>query len=412
MTEKRRGYELKQLDPGPRSRCRHWGIRVSVGYDPATGKRLRPYETFEGSEREADLRAMAIKVQHGIVTPTGMTVGEFFVGMYLPWAESRVRAGSYEGGPRDRDRITRETYRGYEQAVRLYIVPLFGNVGMADLKPYFVQMRLNTIERLGARRNAYKTLRQGYRRARAWGLVQTVPTDAVPEPRYDTPPKQTAKAAEVWECIEAFDDSDDLDVRHAVAVGFGVGMRRSEICAMDKGEIDWSVEDESILGAYHIWRGYHWRNGAGWFEPPKSPKSDRTVMFPRWLGEMLRPYDEGEGPLLVHNGERTHPDRITKRWRDVMMNKGLKVGMPFKNTRHSCGTILVREKRLNVADVQQLFGHSTMAITTEFYVQSGVESAERAALAMSDVRPPIVQDCPNLRDSGRMDGEQSDYASS
>ena len=407
MTEKRASYSLVPLEDGPRSRCRRWGIRVSLGTDPATGRRLRPYETFEGTEREADLRAMAIRIQHGLVTPTGMTVAEFFVGMYLPWAASRVRSSSYDGGPRDRSQITRETYGRYESVVRIHIVPLFGGVGLADLKPFTVQTKLNSIGRLGARRDAYKTLRQGYRRARAWGLVPSIPTDAVPMPRYDAPPKETAKAIEVRTLIDAFDDPADWDVRAAAAIGLGVGMRRSEICAIDRQEIDWSVEGEGWLGAYRIWRGYHWHGGEGWFEPPKSRESNRTVIFPRWLGELLRPISEGEGPLLTHGGERTRPDRITRRWHDVMMDKGLKAGMPFRNTRHSCGTILVREKGIPVADVQQLFGHSTPVVTSAFYVQSGVESAQRAASAMSGV---ARLDCPGLSEtSGNgTDGERND----
>lgn len=405
MTRKRASYTLAPLEDGPRSQCRRWGIRVSLGTDPATGKRLRPYETFEGTEREAELRAMALRVQHGLETPTGMTVAEFFIGMYLPWTASRVRSSSYDGGPRDRSQITRETYGRYEAVVRIYIVPLFGSIGLADLKPFAVQTKLNSIARLGARRDAYKTLRQGYRRARVWGLVSSIPTDAVPMPRYDARPKETAKACEIGAVLAAFDDPADWDVRAAAAIGLGVGMRRSEICAIDRQEIDWTVEGEGWLGAFHVWRGYHWHGGTGWFEPPKSRESDRTVVFPRWLGELLRPVSGGEGPLLVHNGERTRPDRITHRWRSVMAAKGLKAGMPFRNTRHSCGTILVREKGVPVADVQQLFGHSTPVVTSTFYVQSGVESAQRAASAMSDA---ARVDCPKLSETtgNGTDGEQ------
>lgn len=51
---KRPGYTVKPLEEGvSREKCRRWMIRVSVGHDPVTGKRLRPYETFEGTEGEA-----------------------------------------------------------------------------------------------------------------------------------------------------------------------------------------------------------------------------------------------------------------------------------------------------------------------------------------------------------------------
>ena len=252
---------------------------MSCGHDPATGKRLRPYETFEGTEYEADLRAMAIKVEHGIVETTSMTVAEYFVGMYLPWAKSRVRTKSYEGGPRDKSLITRETYRGYEQTARLHIIPLFGHIGLSDLKPYYVEQKLAEIPSLGSRRNAYKLLRQGYRRAVKWQLLQFVVTDAVEEPTADPVDKPTVKSAEMWDYIDAFDEPGDEDVRMAVAIGFGIGLRRSEIAAIDKEEIDWTVDTEDFLGAVRIWRSYHFRKGEGWFEPPKSFTSARTL-FP------------------------------------------------------------------------------------------------------------------------------------
>lgn len=393
-TMKRKRYQLEPLDDGPREKCRHWGIRVSCGHDPATGKRLRPYETFEGTEYEADLRAMAIKVEHGIVETTSMTVAEYFVGMYLPWAKSRVRTKSYEGGPRDKSLITRETYRGYEQTARLHIIPLFGHIGLSDLKPYYVEQKLAEIPSLGSRRNAYKLLRQGYRRAVKWQLLQFVVTDAVEEPTADPVDKPTVKSAEMWDYIDAFDEPGDEDVRMAVAIGFGIGLRRSEIAAIDKEEIDWTVDTEDFLGAVRIWRSYHFRKGEGWFEPPKSFTSARTAYFPRWLGELLQPHAEGSGPLLEHKGERTKPDRITDRWKDVVAKKGLPVVMPFKNTRHSCGTILVREDGLPITDVQQLLGHSTPVITSTFYVQRGTESTERVAAAMNKRAKPVVPDCP------------------
>lgn len=51
---------------------------MSAGYDPVVGKRTRPYEIFEGTEGEANLRAMATKVERGIVPSMGLTVAEYF----------------------------------------------------------------------------------------------------------------------------------------------------------------------------------------------------------------------------------------------------------------------------------------------------------------------------------------------
>ncbi len=388
---KRPNYTITPLEDNSKGNCLRWGIRVSCGHDPATGKRIRPYETFDGTEREAHLRAMTIKVEHGIIESTNMTVAEYFSGMYLPWVKNRVRKESYTGGPRDRHVISRETYRGYEQTASNYVIPLFGHLGLADLKAYFVETKLAGIEHLGARRNVYKLLRQGYRRAVKWQLVNFVITDAVDEPKPEKADKPTVKSVDMWDYIDAFEGEDVLP---AVVIGFAVGLRRSEIVAIDREEIDWTADTDAYYGSVTIWRSYHWRNKVGWFEPPKSFTSARTVFLPRWAGEIIHGFADGTGPLLVRNGERMRPGHVTRRWKEIIVQKKLPVTMPFKNTRHSCGTMLVREDGLPISDVQQLLGHSTPIVTSEFYVQKGTESVERAAAAMNR-RARIVRDCPS-----------------
>ena len=129
-----------------------------------------------------------------------MTVAEYFVGMYLPWAKSRVRTKSYEGGPRDKSPITRGTYRGYRADRQAPHHP--------SIRPYqtcptssrtTVEQKLAEIPSLGSRRNAYKLLRQGYPGAVKWQLLQFVVTDAVEEPTADPVDKPTVKSAEMWD---------------------------------------------------------------------------------------------------------------------------------------------------------------------------------------------------------------------
>lgn len=376
---------VKPLEDGPLNECRHWEIRVSIGHDPNSGKRIRPYERFEGTETEANLRLMQIRVAHGIISED-VTVSEFFLGIYLPYAKNRVR---------------RETYDSYEASVRNYIVPMFGRFGLRDLPPYFVEAQLETIELVGARKNAYKTLRQGYRRAVAMRMAEHVITASIEEP--DLPPKEkpTVTSADMWKYIDAF-EGDDMYL--AVVVAFADGPRRSEIAAFDWDEFDWSIDTEDSFGAIRIHRSYHWKKGKGWFEKTKTPKSERLLYFPRWAGEILYA-NRGEGPMLKHDGERMRPSYITDRWREVVAEKGLPIVMPFKNTRHSCGTMLVREDKMALTDVQQLLGHSTYKTTETFYVQNSTKSIERTAKAMNNRARKLSEIAPNTGKDTENDGK-------
>lgn len=45
--------QIEQLDAGPKSKCRRWKLRISVGRDPATGRYRRISRNFSGTYREA-----------------------------------------------------------------------------------------------------------------------------------------------------------------------------------------------------------------------------------------------------------------------------------------------------------------------------------------------------------------------
>lgn len=223
-------------------------------------------------------------------------------------------------------------------------------------------------------------------------------TGAVDDPLSEQTKKPVVKSAQMWNYIDAF-EGDAAYV--AVVLAFAVGLRRSEILALDREEIDWSVSTPEAFGRFRVWRSYHCDSkSGGYFEPPKSFSSARTLLLPRWAGEIVRPLAEGTGPLVVHGGERMRPDYLSRRWREVTDAAGLPVDMPLKNARHSCGTMLVREDGLPVADVQQLLGHSTPLITSEFYVQPGEESVERAVAAMSKRARPTGPNCPKPQGNG------------
>lgn len=378
-TMKRSLGTVKPLEDCPRSECRYWEIRVSCGYNAITGKRVRPYERFGGTESEAYLRLMQIRIEHGLVDSTDMTVAEYFVGVYLPYAKGKVRL---------------KTYETYKSAVDNYIVPLFGAYSLEGLPPYFVEAQLGSIEKPGARLNVYKALRQGYRKAASQKMIKFVITDAIDEPKIKRKSQPTVGSDHMWDYIKAFEElgEEERGLYLAVVVGFGVAMRRSEILAIDCEEIDWSYDAQGYLGGFEIHRSFHKRHGVCYFEDTKNEEHD-LILFPRWCGEILREHAKDRtGPLITHKGERMYPDYLTKKWSAVVKDKKLPINMPFKNTRHSVGTMLVREDGIPLADVQQLLRHTTIKTTEMYYVQKGTASVERTAAAMSKRSRPKDED--------------------
>lgn len=376
----RKQFVLTPLDDGPRDKCMNWGIRISVGYDSRTGKRLRPYETFEGSEYQAERRAMSIRVEHGTSTPTGaMSVEEYFNEMWLPHLRERVASGDL--------RLT--TYRGYETAVNCHILPLFGRQEINELNSYYVEKKIAGIPTPGGRQNAYKTLRQGLRRAKKWRIVTDVVTDYIDQPRLPRHEKTVIKSGDMRSYIDLFSGSK---IEAAVIIAFADGPRRSEIAALDGEDFDWAVRGDGFLGEVSITKSCHCVKGEIVIQPPKTYMSYRKFVLPIWAGKRLLGLVPQVGPMLVENDHRMNPDRISRIWKRTIDDENERRGaagetqipyIPFKNLRHSCGTMLVQEAKLPITDVQQLLGHDNVMTTSKMYIQRGEDAVRRAAVAMS-----------------------------
>jgi integrase len=72
-------------------------IKITLGYEPGTRKRLYHTETFKGTKREARLREAELKLQHRrkkLVVPSGMTFREC-LGLYLDETRSRLSPSTF-----------------------------------------------------------------------------------------------------------------------------------------------------------------------------------------------------------------------------------------------------------------------------------------------------------------------------
>lgn len=377
---KRTPYTLIPLDEDiSRARCRQWGIRVSLGYDPRTGKRLRPYEAFEGTESEARLRAEQIRAEHGFldVSSGGMTIQEYFVTMWWPWKQKKVRA---------------TTARNYQSLMNDKLLPLFGSQKLEEINPYYIEMQLESIESINSREEVYKLLRNGLRQAVRWKLIKYVATEAVEKPQAPKKEQAIIKSALLKDYLDLFRGSI---IEPAVLIGYSCGCRRSETVALDVEDIDFSYETDTAYGRFEITRSMHYLKKEWVTQPPKSRSSEREVFLAKWAGKRLEEILPESGPIMTENGHRIHPDRIGRLWTKAIEDENSrrkKEGVeelplvPLKNLRHSCGTYLVREAKVPISDVQQMLGHELSSTTEKMYVQKGEESIERTASAMSLIR--------------------------
>lgn len=334
----------------------HYRVRVTT----QAGRKSR---NVRGSRAQAE-RVMAALLAEGGDRGQDISVADLINGIYLPYAKENVRESTYA------------SYRRYAKRICDSEV---GTWMLSSLASHAHDLRdwLREQDTVGGARNCYKVLRQALAYARkVRHLNVEVITDMIDMPRTKPPEKPVVTLSHVREYVDC---AAGTPIHAGVIVSLSVGTRRSETCALDWDDFTWDGGDE-WFGRVDITRGVHERAGGGIYEePPKSATSVRTVYFPRWAGEMLYGM-RGTGPIMQSDGERVRPDYFTRKWRSCQLKANLRF-VPLKNLRHSCATILIRELEVPVADVQQLLGHSSTAVTEGFYLQKSDAPLVRTASA-------------------------------
>lgn len=325
-----------------------WRVRVDLGRDPLTGRRRSKEKRVRGSRRdaEAELARMLVEAGQAPAQASGVRLGDYVDGVYMPSVRERLRP---------------DTVEGYQGNVDLYIKPMLGGVPLSSLDAAMVEAMLRGIEAPGARLSAYKTLRQVLRHARAHRVITWVATDAVEMPKVPHYEPEVLDARQAARVLEAFRGDP---VEAAVLVALGCGLRRSEICGLDWEDIDLDALTLRVRSPYVYVKG------KGYEQDPKTPTSRRVVSVPAGFASRLaeiRP-PRASGPVLVgKDGSRMHPDAVSHRYTRVCKEAGCH-WTSLKNLRHSHATIML-EAGVDVVTVSRRLGHASVSTTDRFYLR-------------------------------------------
>lgn len=349
---------IRETSPGT------WVVQASLGRDPVSGKRRRPTRTVRGSRREAERALARIYAEAGAVDGAAITLREYLDSMYLPHLRERVKSGE----------LRIRTVDGYAEKLDAYVVPVLGSKKLTGLRPYDLDRWLAGLSDKGlsprTRLHAYRVLSTALVTAVRWRLMPSNPLAAVTAPSVKRTAPVVLSASQANDYLDAFKGHE---LEPIVAIALGIGLRRSELCALEWSDIDMKT------GTVSITKGRHERGCKVWTEPPKSENSRRIVVLPKWALETIRPY-VGLGPIV---GALT-PDQVSTRYRKHVTDSGLP-WCPLKNLRHSYATIALASG-VDLAVVSRILGHSTIAITDGFYLAPGLEAYVKAAEKMGELR--------------------------
>jgi len=378
----------------------NWEITIDIGGDPATGKRLRHYETVKGIKKDAQhrLAELQITIEQGTYIKQ---LRQLSVALWLrQWLDSY---GASNLAPKTRESYTHE--------LRNYIIPQLGGIRLSELRPHHVQEYIAKALSEGRRREvgglSHRTVQYQYRilskaldHAIKLGLIAVNPCKGVSPPK---PPHTDIPAIgpdDLSKLLNAIRQSSYYLYYHTLLL---TGLRRSELLALKWRDVD--LELACIYVSHSLHR---LDNGTIIIKEPKTSRSRRPVDLPLSLVTLLRQHKADQevqglmlGAILTGNdfvfahidGSPLNPNTVTHTFAKV----AARAGMPhirLHDLRHIHATMLLK-LGIHPRIVQERLGHSSIATTLDIYSHT-VPGLQKAAAERLDTLLPKVEPEENV----------------
>ncbi|HUZ85532.1 MAG TPA: tyrosine-type recombinase/integrase [Candidatus Baltobacterales bacterium] len=294
-----------------------------------------------------------------------------------------------------RHSVRPRTYENYDLCIRR-LMPHIGRVRLRSLTPEHIQHALGRLLDGGLAqrtvRQVHMVLRRALKQAVLWRMLSINPSDAVKPPRAERKEMHTLREEEVRHLLTVTGGMRDHGLWVLLVT---TGLRLGEALALRWSDIDFA-EGRAIIG-----RAVQHQLGVGLvFVEPKTARSRRTVPLPpetlRVLEDQRRANNDDRRKAgsrwlendLVFPNPVGRPRNMT--YRAISFHNALDRArlprMRIHDLRHTAATHLLT-KGVHPKVVQDLLGHSTIAITLDTYSHVMPALAKDASALMSSLVP-------------------------
>jgi len=198
------------------------------------------------------------------------------------------------------------------------------------------------------------------------GVADANPVAGVRRPRRE---ERVPVAATPEDCRRLMAAADSRQERCIVGLLAYLGLRRSELLALNVNDFDADLTSVTVLG---------------------KGRKQRRIPVPAPLREILHEYLNARGsdapPLLLNRvGNRLSATSLYRIWRRLLKRSGLEgSSLTVHSLRHGAATTWLRAG-VDIRSIQALLGHSSIA-TTARYLHTSDSSMARAVETMPDLR--------------------------
>jgi integrase len=343
---------------------------------PAGKRRRSAYAKTRKEAAEKLAQALAQRGRGLAFDAANLTLSEYL----RQWLKSSVKGS-----------VKAVTFEAYERTVRLHVIPALGSVRLAKLSPAHLQNlyqeKLNAGLAPSSVRLMHAVISRALRQAHRWRLVAenaaavTVPPRPAPE---EMRPLDAAQAKALLSAARGH----RLEALFVLAIT--AGLRIGELLGLRWEDLDFE------RGTLRVRRTLSGAKGGPRFTPPKSGKG-RQIRLAAQAVDALKRHRAAQNAERLKMGGGWNDEGLVfctatgaplrrgtvfqGSFKPLLERAGLPKGTRLHNLRHTCATLLLA-KGVHPKLVQELLGHSSVAMTLDRYSHVMPGMGDQTAAAM------------------------------
>lgn len=260
-----------------------------------------------------------------------------------------------------------------------HVMPELGPVPVAevttrDLEALYLSLPLSS----SSVRRVHAMVRPAFEQAVRWGWIGANPAAGARVPRPRRPEPRPPMPGAVGALIDQANAERDLELECFVRLAAMTGMRRGELVALRRDDLDLEAGTIRVARAIGL-------AGGRPYEKATKTGAVHTVAIDVPMASRLRDLLDGRPGSYLFGGERPwRPQTATSKFRRLCRRAGVEVEL--RSLRHYCATQLIGAG-VDVLTVSRRLGHSSPAMTLSVYAGSLPATDRDAAERMGKLNP-------------------------